>query len=91
VITVSWRLVVLVNCGHESAQIGHDHVVDDRRLDAHCHNQFGDFDADVDLHHTLDRPDDWVDIDCGLDAHQQMTLSMNSTGCRRYCRTFQLD
>ena len=71
------------DCGHDCVQIGHYHVVCDCRRDVHCHSQFGDFEAVVDSHHVLDLPDDWADVDRGLDAHQQMTLSMSSTGCRR--------
>ena len=79
------------DCGRDSVQIGHYPVVDDCRRDDHCHSQFGDFEAVVDSHHALDLPDDWADVDRGLDAHQQMTLSMSSTGYLRYRRAVQVD
>ena len=79
------------DCGRDSVQIGHYPVVDDCRRDDHGHSQFGDFEAVVDSHHALGLPDGWADVDRGLYAHQQMTLSMSSTGYLRYRRAVQVD
>jgi hypothetical protein len=79
------------DCCHDSVQIGHDHVGDYRRRDAHVHSRTDECATNVHSRQTPVRHYDWADVGRDFDLDQQKTLCVGVFEDGLYCRVDQFD